>query len=55
VYNLCGQKLATLVNREQQTGYKSVSWDGSEVSSGLYFYNLTAGDFTDTKRMMLVK
>jgi len=55
VYNLLGQKVATLVDSKQQRGYKSVVWDASEVSSGLYFYKLTAGDFTETKRMMLVK
>jgi len=55
VYNLFGERVATLVDVEQEAGYKSVSWDGSEVSSGLYFYKLTAGDFSETKRMMLVK
>jgi hypothetical protein len=55
VYNLLGKKVATLVNEKREAGYKSVNWDASEVSSGLYFYRLTAGDFTETKRMMLVK
>jgi hypothetical protein len=55
VYNLLGSKVATLVDGEQQAGYKSVTWDASEVSSGVYFYKLTAGDYTETKRMMLVK
>lgn len=55
VYNLFGEKLATLVNSRQQAGYRSVVWQASEVSSGLYLYKLTAGDFTKTKRMMLVK
>jgi hypothetical protein len=55
LYNLFGQKVATLVDSEQQAGYKSVTWDASEVSSGLYFYKLTAGDFSETKRMILVK
>jgi hypothetical protein len=55
VYNLLGQKLATLVDERQEAGYKSVIWDASEVSSGLYFYKLTAGDYTETRRMMLVK
>ena len=50
-----GQKLATLVDEKQEAGYRSAIWDASEVSSGLYFYKLTAGDFTETKRMMLVK
>jgi len=55
VYNLLGSKVATLVNGEQEAGYKSVTWDASEVSSGIYFYKLSAGDYTETKRMMLVK
>ncbi|MFQ5869424.1 MAG: T9SS type A sorting domain-containing protein, partial [Candidatus Zixiibacteriota bacterium] len=55
VCNLLGQKVATLVDSKQQRGYKSVVWDASEVSSGLYFYKLTAGDFTETRRMILVK
>jgi len=55
VYNLCGEKVETLVDNEQDAGYKSISWEASEVSSGLYFYKLTAGDFSETKRMTLVK
>jgi hypothetical protein len=55
VYNLIGEKVATLVDSKQEAGYRSVVWEASEVSSGLYFYRLTAGDFTETKRMMLVK
>jgi len=55
VYNLLGQRVATLVDSKQQTGYRSVVWDAYEVSSGLYFYRLTAADFTETRRMMLVK
>ncbi len=55
VYNLLGERVATLVDSKQQAGYRSVIWDAKEVSSGLYFYKLTAGDYSDTKRMMLVK
>ena len=55
VYNVLGERVVTLMNERQQPGFKSLSWDASDVSSGLYFYKLTAGDFTETKRMMLVK
>jgi len=55
VCNLFGQKVATLVDERQGAGYRSVLWDASKVSSGLYFYRLTAGDYTETRRMMLVK
>jgi len=55
VYNTLGQKVTALVDETQEAGYKSVIWDASEVSSGLYFYKLTAGDYTETRRMMLVK
>jgi predicted outer membrane repeat protein len=55
VYNTLGRKVVTLVEERQEAGYKSVTWDASSVSSGVYFYKLTVGDFTETKRMMLVK
>ncbi|MFQ5869209.1 MAG: T9SS type A sorting domain-containing protein, partial [Candidatus Zixiibacteriota bacterium] len=55
VYNVLGEKVVTLVEEKQEAGYRSVIWDASELSSGLYFYKLTAGDYTETKTMMLVK
>ena len=55
VFTLLGEKVATLVDRWQEAGYKSVSWEASGVSSGAYFYKLTAGDLTDTRRMILLK
>jgi len=55
VYNILGSKVATLVNREEVAGYSSVTWDASNVSSGIYFYKLSAGDYTETMRMILVK
>jgi len=55
IYNLLGNKVTTLVEGEQEAGYRSVSWDASDVSSGIYFYKLSAGDYTETMRMILVK
>ena len=43
------------MNGAEEAGYKSVTWEASDASSGVYFYKLTAGDYTETKRMMLVK
>jgi hypothetical protein len=55
VYNLLGRKVATVVNEHQAAGYKSVRWDASDCASGVYFYKLTVGDFSQTKRAMLLK
>ncbi|MBD3170326.1 MAG: T9SS type A sorting domain-containing protein [candidate division Zixibacteria bacterium] len=55
VYNLGGQKVATILDGYLQAGNHSVSWDASTVSSGVYFYQLKTGDEVLTKRMTLLK
>ena len=55
IYNLLGQELLTLVDRSEEAGYKSVSFDASALSSGVYFYRLEAGSFLQTKKLVLVK
>jgi hypothetical protein len=55
VFNVLGQKIQTLVEGNLATGYHSVTWDASDVSSGVYFYRISAGDFVETKKMLLLK
>ena len=55
VYNVLGQKVATLVSGYKRSGNYSITWDGSKMASGCYFYRLTAGDFVKTKKMLLLK
>lgn len=60
VYNILGQEVRTLVEEPQGVGFYTVDWDGTDnrggkVASGLYFYRLAAGEFTQTRKMALVK
>ncbi len=55
VYDVLGKEIATLVNEEKETGIYQVKFDGSKLSSGMYFYKLTAGKSFEIKKMMLVK
>jgi len=55
VYNLKGQKLASLLNEYKEAGAYSVSFNGQSLSSGIYLYKINAGEFSVIKRMLLVK
>ena len=60
IYDMLGNVVNNLVNAKQTSGYKSVQWDatnnqGQPVSAGVYFYSIEAENFTQTKKMMLVK
>ena len=60
VYNIRGQRVKTLVNDYFPAGEHSVMWDGKDenghaVSSGMYLYRMTAGEYSETRRMVLMK
>ena len=55
VYNALGKEVATLVNGVTQAGVYNVDFNGVSLSSGVYFYKITVGDFSEIKKMMLVK
>lgn len=55
VYDIMGREVASLVNKDLTAGSYTVDMNASSLSTGVYFYSITAGDFKDTKKMMLVK
>ena len=60
IYNILGQRVKTLVNWFQKAGYKRIVWSarddsGKEVSSGVYFYKIDAGKYSDIKKMVMLK
>lgn len=55
VYDVVGNEVATLVNEENTSGYYSVDFDGSGLSSGIYFYRMSVNDFSETKKMILLR
>jgi len=60
IYDMLGREVRTLVNTTQDAGFKSVIWNatnnqGMSVSSGVYIYSIEAGEFTQTKKMVLLK
>ena len=55
VYDISGKEIKTLVNEIKQPGIYEIEFDGNNISSGIYFYKLEAGNFVRTKRMLLVK
>ena len=60
VYNLLGKQIKTLINKTQDAGYKSITWDatndyGKLVSAGIYLYRIQAGKYISTKKIVLLK
>ncbi|MBI5476009.1 MAG: T9SS type A sorting domain-containing protein [Ignavibacteriales bacterium] len=54
-YNILGEEIATLVDEMKDAGYKSVTFDGSNLPSGIYFVRMNAGSFNDVKKIVLAK
>jgi len=55
IYDVLGREVKTLVNKNQKPGNYEIQFDASEFTSGVYFYSLKAGNFYQTKKMMLIK
>ena len=55
IYNVLGQQVATLIDRKFEAGNHTVTFNGSSLASGVYFYRIEAGQFTDMKKMVLIK
>ena len=55
VYDILGQQVATLISGKQEPGIHSVDWNALNVASGIYFYRIVAGNFVQTKKMVLMK
>ena len=60
IYDLLGRQVKTLVNQTQNAGFKSIIWNatnnyGKPVSAGVYLYQIQAGEFVQTKKMVLLK
>lgn len=55
IYNLLGESVIRFEREKQQSGYHEVEFDASNLKSGIYFYRIRAGDFTRTKKMLLLR
>ena len=55
VYDVLGNEIETLVNTEKPAGTYEITWNAIDLPSGVYFYRIVAGDFVETKKMILTK
>jgi hypothetical protein len=55
IYNIAGKEISVLVNRQMNPGTYEVEWNALNYPSGVYFYKLTAGNYSDVKKMIFVK
>ena len=55
IYNVLGQRVVGLVSEKQKAGYHQAEWDASNLPSGIYYYKITAGNYQNVKKMILLK
>ena len=55
VFDILGKEITTLMNEQKLAGTYELTWNASNLPSGVYFYRLNAGEFTETKKMILLK
>ena len=55
VYNQLGQQVALIADRDYSSGEYSINFNGASLASGVYYYRIEAGSFTETKKMVLLK
>ena len=55
VFNSIGQEVAVILNQELSPGTYKADWNAADYPSGVYYYKITAGDYTETKKMILIK
>ena len=55
IFNLLGQKVVTLVSEKQKAGYHQLEWNASGYASGVYYYQLVAGEYKEVKKMILLR
>jgi len=55
MFDVLGNEIVTLVNEEKPAGSYEVEFNAAEFTSGIYFYQLRAGNFVETKKMVLIK
>ena len=55
IYNVRGEEVVRLAEGAKPAGYHTVNWNASNAASGVYFYSLQAGEFVETKKMLLLR
>ena len=55
IFDVLGREIATLVNKQQQPGNYKINFNANNLASGIYFYMLKAGNFIQTKKMILLR